>query len=84
MLHVVLDRQKISETILEKAFFFILWRFYLFPVFVSQNLKKALLRGETFFHDIGRIACQKIENVMLIYKMPTCLSAKSYFLLFKF
>jgi hypothetical protein len=81
MLHVVLDRQKISETILEKAFFFILWRFYLFPVFVSQNLKKALLRGETFFHDI---ACQKIENVMLISKMPTCLSAKSYFLLFKF
>jgi hypothetical protein len=30
MLHVVLDRQNISKTILEKAFFFILWCFYLF------------------------------------------------------
>jgi hypothetical protein len=34
MLHVVFDRQEISKTILEKAFFFIVWRFYLFSVFV--------------------------------------------------
>jgi hypothetical protein len=37
MLHVVLDWQKIYKTILEKALFFILWRFYLFWVFVLQN-----------------------------------------------
>jgi hypothetical protein len=39
MLHVVLDRQEISKTILEKAFFFIFWRFYLFSVFVLLNFK---------------------------------------------
>ncbi len=39
MLHVVLNRQKISKTILEKAFFFIVWRFYLFAVFVLINFK---------------------------------------------
>ncbi len=39
MLHVVLDGLKISKTILEKAFFFILWRFYLFSVFVPKKLK---------------------------------------------
>jgi hypothetical protein len=39
MLHVVLDRQKISKTILEKAFFFILWCFYLFSIFVLINFK---------------------------------------------
>jgi hypothetical protein len=39
MLHVVLDWQKISKTILEKAFFFILWCFYLFSIFVLINFK---------------------------------------------
>jgi hypothetical protein len=39
MLHVVLNRQKISKTITEKAFFFIVWRFYLFAVFVLINFK---------------------------------------------
>ncbi len=39
MLHVVLDRQKISKTVLEKAFFFILWCFYLFSTFVLINFK---------------------------------------------
>jgi hypothetical protein len=39
MLQVVLDRQEISKTILEKAFFFIFWRFYLFSVFVLLNFK---------------------------------------------
>jgi hypothetical protein len=39
MLHVVLNRQKIYKTILEKAFFFIVWRFYLFFVFVLVNFK---------------------------------------------
>jgi hypothetical protein len=39
MLHVVFDRQKISKTILEKAFFFSLWCFYLFSIFVLINFK---------------------------------------------
>jgi hypothetical protein len=33
MLHIVLDRAKISKTILEKVFFLILWCFYLFLFF---------------------------------------------------
>ncbi len=38
MLYVVLDWQKISKIVLEKAFFFIVWHFYLFLVLVSKNL----------------------------------------------
>jgi hypothetical protein len=49
MLHVVLYWQKIYKIVLEKAFFFILWLFYLFLVFEWKNLKKALLRGENFY-----------------------------------
>ncbi len=73
MLHVVLDRQK---TILEKAFFLILWRFKLFGVFVSQNLKKALLRGEIFFSWNRSYRVSKIENFILISNKQTCLSDK--------
>ncbi len=40
MRHVVLDRQKISKTILGKAFFFILWRFFLFGVFCVAKFEK--------------------------------------------
>jgi hypothetical protein len=36
MLHVVLDQQEISKTILEKAF---IWHFYLLSVFVLKNFK---------------------------------------------
>ena len=39
MLRVVLDWQKIYKTVLEKAFFFSFWRFYLFLVLVSKNVK---------------------------------------------
>jgi hypothetical protein len=39
MLHVVLNWQKISKTILEKTFLFNVWRFYLFSVFVWINFK---------------------------------------------
>jgi hypothetical protein len=39
MLSVVLDRQKISKTILEKVFFFILWCFYLFFGFCVDKFK---------------------------------------------
>jgi hypothetical protein len=41
MLHVVSDRQTISKTILEKAFFFILWCSYLcLPVCVAKFEKR--------------------------------------------
>jgi hypothetical protein len=36
---LVLDQQKISKTILEKAFFFILWHFY-FVLFLCLKLEK--------------------------------------------
>ncbi len=75
MLHAVFDRQKTSKTILEKAFFFILWRFYLFSVFVSQHLKTALLWGDFFLFEIGHIRYQKID-FKLISKKQTCLSNK--------
>jgi hypothetical protein len=39
MLHVVLDWRKIYKIVLEKAFFFTLWRFYLFIALVMKNLK---------------------------------------------
>jgi hypothetical protein len=37
--NVVLDWQNIYKIVLEKAFFIILWRFYLFLVLVLKNLK---------------------------------------------
>jgi hypothetical protein len=55
MLHVVFDWQNIYKIVLEKAFFFILWRFYLLFVLLSKNFKNDLLRGEIFFHEIGHI-----------------------------
>jgi hypothetical protein len=76
MLHVVLDRRKISKTILEKAFFFILWCFYLFSVFVSKNLKNVFLSGELFFLAIGHMGYQKIKDFVLNSKKQTCLSDK--------
>jgi hypothetical protein len=39
LLHEVLNWQKIYKTILEKAFFFIFWCFYLFSAFVLTNFK---------------------------------------------
>jgi hypothetical protein len=39
MLHVVLNRQRISKTILKKAFFFIVWHVYLFSVIVLINFE---------------------------------------------
>ncbi len=76
MLNVVLNWHKISKTILEKAFFFILWNFYIFLVFVSKLWKTALLRGEIFFLEIGHTGYRKIENFMQISKKQTCLSDK--------
>jgi hypothetical protein len=40
MLHVVFDGKKLYKTVLEKTFFFILWRFYIFLVLVSEKLSK--------------------------------------------
>jgi hypothetical protein len=62
MLHVVLDWQEISKTILEKAFFFIFWRFYLFSVFVLINFKIGPSESENFFLEISHIGYQKIEK----------------------
>jgi hypothetical protein len=45
MLHVVLDRQKISKTILEKAFFLILWHFYIFFGFCVENFENSPSEG---------------------------------------
>jgi hypothetical protein len=49
MPQVFLDREKISKTILEKVFIFMFGGFFLIWVFVSKNLKIALLRVEIFF-----------------------------------
>ncbi len=76
MLHVVLNRQNISKTILEKAFFFIVWRFYLLMVFVLINFKIGPSEVNIFFLEIGHIGYQKIENFMLVSKKQTCLSDK--------
>jgi hypothetical protein len=38
MLQVVLDWQKIYKAVLEKAFFFIFWRFKLFLVLVFREI----------------------------------------------
>ncbi len=48
-LHIVLDRPKISKSILEKGFFFILWCFYLFLVFVLINFKISSSNKWIFF-----------------------------------
>ncbi len=71
MLHVVLDRQEISKTILEKAFFFIVWCFCLFSVFVWKNFEIDPSERWKFF---SWNRSQKIENFMLISKKQTCLS----------
>jgi hypothetical protein len=55
MLHVDFDWQKIYKIVLEKAFFFILWRFYLLLVLLSKNFKNDILRCEFFFHEIGHV-----------------------------
>ncbi len=57
MLRVVLDQQKNSKTILEKAFLFILWPF--FGPCVEKFYKWAHLRGEIYFLEIDHIGYQK-------------------------
>ncbi len=41
MLHVVLDWQQIYKTVLKKAFILVFWRFHLYLVLVSKNLKNS-------------------------------------------
>ncbi len=49
MLHVVLDWQKIYNTVLEKAFFFIFFGVSIFYRFLCRKiLNLALLSGENF------------------------------------
>ncbi len=76
MLHVVLDRQEKSKTILEKAFFFIFWRFYLFSDFVLLNFKIGPSERWKFFSWNRSYRVSKIENFMLMSKKQTCLSDK--------
>ncbi len=76
MLHVVLDRQKISKTILEKAFFFILWCYYLFSTFVLNNFKIGSSERWKFFSWNWSYRVSKSENFKLISKKQTCLSDK--------
>jgi hypothetical protein len=57
-LHVVLDRQKVYKTTLEKAFFFILWRFY---IFTFNNVKNGSSERLNFSLEIGLIGCQKSQ-----------------------
>ncbi len=75
MLRVVLDWQKIYETVLEKALSFRFWRFYLFLVLVSKNLKMALLRGEFFFLNRS-YGVSKNREFYADFKMPNYLSDK--------
>jgi hypothetical protein len=76
MLHVVLDWQKISKTILEKHFSLYCGTSIFFWFLCRKIGIKALLRGEIFFLKLGHIGYQKIENFMLISKKQTCLSDK--------
>jgi hypothetical protein len=61
-LHVVLDGRKTYKTVSEKAFFFILWYFYLFWFLYRKIWKMTLLSDEFFFIEIGHIWFKKIEN----------------------
>ncbi len=77
MLNVVLDWQKISKTILEKALFFILWCFYLFSIFVLINFKIGSSERWNFFLEIGQgIKKSRILNwfqkskLVLVSKCP--------------
>ncbi len=76
MLHVVLDRQEISKTILEKTFFLIFWRFYLFSVFVLLNFKIGPSQRWNFFSWNRPYRVSKNREFMLISKKQTCLSDK--------
>jgi hypothetical protein len=68
MLHVVLDRQEISKTILEKAFFFIFWCFYLFSVFVLLNFKISdkMPPKKLYLKNKKKWDLAKLENSFLI------------------
>jgi hypothetical protein len=77
MLHVVLDRQDICKTILEKAFFFIFFVFLsFFGFFVKKFQNRPFKEVNIFFLEIGHIGYKKIENCMLISKKQTCQSGK--------
>jgi hypothetical protein len=66
MLRVVLDKQKIHKTVLEKAVFFILWHFYFFYIFLSKNLINGPPERRFFFLLKKVKLVSKIENFMLI------------------
>jgi hypothetical protein len=51
--------EKIYKIVLEKPFFFILWRFYRFLVLVWKNLKNGPSERTFFFLEIGHIGYKK-------------------------
>jgi hypothetical protein len=60
MLHVVLDWQKIYKTVLNKAVFFIWWRFYFFGFYV-KNVKNGPPERWHFFLEVGHIEYKKLR-----------------------
>ncbi len=69
MIHVFLNLEKISKTLLKKAFFpYILKHYLQKSVLVLKKIRKALLRDEVFFLEIGHIGFLKIYNFVLILK----------------
>ncbi len=77
MLHVVLDRQKKSKTILEKAFILYFAAFLSFCFLCKKNWKTGLLRSKIFaLKYVCTVWYKKIKNFMLISKKQTCLSDK--------
>ncbi len=73
MLHIVLDRQKISD-FLEKAFFVALLSFF---GFCAENVEKQpFWEVKLFFLEIGHIGYQKIESFSWFQKSKLVLVTK--------
>jgi hypothetical protein len=67
MLHVVFKWQKIYKIVFEKAFFFILWRFYLFLVLQLKNLpyfKQKNFTSQKIFQKVFQIFQLKNQKKM--------------------
>jgi hypothetical protein len=72
MFHEVLDWQKIFKIVLDKAFFFILWPFYLFCVLLSKKAWEVKI----LFFEIGHIVYKKNREFYADLKMQTYRSDK--------
>jgi hypothetical protein len=65
--------QKINKTVLQKAFFFILWQFYHFSVLVSENLENDPSASRNVFFSVGKghIGYLKNREFYADFKMQT-------------